>query len=90
MNIYIIVKQIFYVRRGIHFQRADDNPVVMVYKSSDEAKNACYRLTQSWIQRYPHLKLKTSAPSSVFVAKFGLFDGDTCELSYNIVKEYVL
>lgn len=90
MNIYIIVKQVFYVSRGIHYQCADDNPVVMVYKSVDEAKGACGRLVQSWLQRHPNLKLRTSAPTSAFVAKFGLFDGDTCELSYNIVKEFAI
>lgn len=90
MNIYIIVKQFFYVSRGIHYQCADDNPVVMVYKSVDEAKRACDRLTQSWIQRHPDVKLKTSAPSSEFVAKYGLFVGDNCEISYNIIKESLI
>lgn len=90
MDIYIIVKQLFFVSRVRHYQLADDNPVVSVYKSVDEAQRVCDRLVQICLQNHPNLKLQKSAPSSIIVAKYGLYDGDTCELSYNIVKEYAL
>lgn len=90
MNIYIIVKQLFYVSRGRHYQLADDNPVISVYKSFDEAQRVCDHLVRIWLQNHSNLKLHKSVPSSTIVAKYGLYDGDTCELSYNIVKEHAL
>lgn len=91
MDIYIIVKQIFFNDyNGHHYQIADDNPIVMVHKSLDEAKRTCDHLAHAWLQRYPGQKLKISYPSSEFVAKYGLYTDDNYEISYNIVKEYAI
>lgn len=97
MDIYIIIKQRFFRDRTscMHYQVADDNPVVSVYQSLAEAERVCKRLVEAAQQSHPTYKLKVDKPSSEFVRKYGLYDTDTfpastCMISYNIVHDYAL
>lgn len=92
MELYIIVKQSFFQDNGSFYQVTDYNPIVAVYRSADEAIKECDRLVRSWIWTYPDYKLKTNipAPGFGFVARYGLYDGDICMVSYNIINETAL
>lgn len=89
MSIYIIVTQHFYVSDSIHYQCADDTPILGAYKSLEDAKRACERFVKA-VQDVTNYEFKTIEPTPCIVAKYGLFDGDICMISYNIVREILL
>lgn len=86
---YILVRQIFFVSNGVHYQSADDNPVSEVFTSAEAAISRARQIVVSHIH-YCHqpLHIEEQKPSSELIYKIGAFDpSGICDVSYSVVKK---
>lgn len=86
---YIVVRQIFYLSDGVHYQCAEDNPVAEVFTTREAAidwARAC--INHHIANTNTPLHLEEEYPDSELIYKAGSFDSaGNCERAYGVVKK---
>ncbi len=86
---YIVIRQVFFLSVSLHYQCADDNPVVKVFTTLEAAKNLARHLVKSETEfSNGDLHMVEETPDSELVYKASAFDRfDRCEFSYSVIKK---
>jgi hypothetical protein len=79
---------VFFLSDSLHYQCAQDNPVVAVFTTLEAAKDLVRRIIKARIDRSnEELHMVVETPDSELVYKVGAFDSsDLCVYSYSVIK----
>lgn len=86
---YIVVRQDFFLSHSVHYQIADDNPVVEVFTTAEAAKDFVRGIISRRL-KYSNLPLHMVEENidSELIYKAGSFDSSGhCDCSYNVIKK---
>ena len=89
---YILVRQIFFVSNGVHYQRIDDNPVVGVYTTAEAAKDAARRIIANLVAKSDETvhMVEQACDSELIYKGFVVDSSGSIERSYSVIKQGML
>lgn len=86
---YIIIRQIFYVSKGLLYQCVNDNPVIDVSTTAEAAQERARSLIELYIKSTKEpLHMVEETPDSELIYKVGAFDSlGRCKRCYCVIKK---